>query len=252
MNELNDEKEPNTKKTQKEPLNQDTDSPQSQSEETQAEDKISEASSAAETSEPSKKKEKRKKEKIEIDDYDDDEDDDEDKEDTTQKWHIITAIAFLIIIVLLVLLLVRQCSLDVPTLNPDYPPQETDKNLEPIPDDDTDKLEFEEGGGAVALNLSDKLSIDLSDKRATLKFANPGSSSSNMVLWILIQDTVVAQSGLILPGYQIDNLDLVKDIDKSLSEGIYEGKFVVHFYDPETNERAVVNSEFPVTITVTQ
>ncbi len=173
------------------------------------------------------------------------------EKDDKRKWYVIITILLFIIIIILILLLLRQCSSDVPVLNPDFPPQVVDPNAKPIPDDDKGKLDHEEGGGAVILDYSNKMTIDLSDKQATLSFLNPGRSSSNMVLWLMIQDTVIAQSGLIIPGYQIENLDLIKNAAKSLVEGVYNGKFVVYYYDPETNERALVNSELPITITVT-
>lgn len=172
------------------------------------------------------------------------------KEERKKKMYRRITVILLIVIVILILLLLQKCSSDVPVLNPDFPPQVVDPNIKPIPDDDKGKLDHDEGGGAVILDYSNLLTIDLSDKQATLDFANPGRSSSNMVVWLMIQDTVIAQSGLITPGYQIDQLDLLKNAEKSLVEGVYSGKFVVYFYDPDTNERALVNSELPVTITV--
>lgn len=174
----------------------------------------------------------------------------QENKDKKRKWYIRIAIILLIIMIILLLLLLRQCSSGTPTLNPDYPPQVDDPNANPIPDDGDDKLENEDGGGAVNLQFKDKLTIDLSDKEASLTFANPGRSTQDMVLWIMIQDQVIVQSGRLRPGYQVEALDLLEDAEKMLSEGVYSGKFVIYYYDPETNERAMVNTEAPVTITV--
>ncbi|MBQ7338960.1 MAG: hypothetical protein IJW40_10995 [Clostridia bacterium] len=174
------------------------------------------------------------------------------EDDGQRKWYAIFATILIIIIIILLLLLLRQCSSDVPTLNPDYPPKEQDPNAEIIPGDDDDKLAHEEGGGAVSLQYSDKLIIDLSDEQALLQFANPGRSTRDMVLWITIQDVVIAQSGRIIPGYRINTLDLLEGAAKRLTEGVYNGKLVIYFYNPETNERTTVNTEAPVTITVRQ
>lgn len=173
----------------------------------------------------------------------------EDKDDK-RKWYIVAAIILLIIIIILLLLLLKQCSSDFPTLNPDFPPQEDDPNANPIPGGDEDKLPHEEGGGAAGLVYKDKLTIDLSDKKASLTFANPGRSTQDMVVWLMIQDQVIIQSGRLRPGYQVDTLDLLRGAEKMLSEGVYEGKFIIYYYDPETNERAMVNTEAPVTVTV--
>lgn len=175
------------------------------------------------------------------------------KEERKKKMYRRITVILLIVIVILILLLLQKCSSDVTVLNPDFPPQVVDPGAKPIPDDDDDDdLTIEEGGGGVGLMLSDKLTIDLSDKEVSLYFANPNRSLRDVVLWITVQDVVIAQSGRMLPGYQIETLDLIEGAETKLVEGVYSGKFIMYFYDPETNERATVNTEFPVTITVRQ
>ena len=73
-----------------------------------------------------------------------------------------------------------------------------------------------------------------------------------MVLQISIQDEVVVQSGTIKPGNQVSQLKLLNDEAGKLSPGGYDGKFIVLYYDPDTGEKAVVNTEIPVTITVNE
>ncbi|MBQ7290798.1 MAG: hypothetical protein IJW76_03620 [Clostridia bacterium] len=135
-------------------------------------------------------------------------------------------------------------------LTPDYAPVEKEENAENIEGDDDTKLEADEGGGAVGLTFSDKITIDLSDKKAALYFANPGKSLQDMVLQIVIQDEIIVQTGTINPGKQVRQVDLLDGAEKRLAEGIYEGKFVVLYYDVETGERAMVSTDLLVTITV--
>lgn len=137
-----------------------------------------------------------------------------------------------------------------PALAPDYAPQEEEQNAETIPNDTGEKMENPEGGGSVSLTYSREVSIDLSDETATLLFANPGKSNQNMVLQIVIQDTVIVQSGTLKPGNQVTALDLLDGAAKKLSAGTYEGNFNVLYYNPETGEKAIVNTEIPITITV--
>ena len=174
----------------------------------------------------------------------------EETEDSKIKWYVTITVALGAVITILLLVLLIQCSSEPSILNPDHPPKETDKNLEPIQGDNGEKLEYEEGGGAVALNLSKEMTVDLSDGTASLEFANPGASSTNMVVWVVVQDTVIAQSGLIPPGYRLATVELTETAKKSLIEGTYDGKFVIHFYDVDSNERALVNSDVPVSIAV--
>lgn len=137
-----------------------------------------------------------------------------------------------------------------PALAPDYAPQEEEQNAETIPNDTGEKMENPEGGGSVSLTYSREVFIDLSDEIATLLFANPGKSNQDMILQIVIQDTVIVQSGTLKPGNQVTVLDLLNGAAKKLSAGTYEGNFNVLYYNPETGEKAIVNTEIPITITV--
>lgn len=135
-------------------------------------------------------------------------------------------------------------------LAPDYAPQKEEVNAESIPGDSGDKLENPEGGGSVSLTYSKEVSIHLEEQTASLLFANPGKSNQDMVLQIVIQDEVIVQSGTLKPGNQVTTLFLIDGMAKKLSVGVYDGKFVVLYYHPETGEKAIVNTEIPITITV--
>lgn len=137
-------------------------------------------------------------------------------------------------------------------LAPDYAPQKEEQHAETIPNDDGEKLEQPKGGGSVSLTYSREVTIDLSEKSAGLLFANPNKSNQDMVLQIVIQDTVIVQSGTLKPGNQVNTLDLLAGAEKQLTEGVYEGNFNVLYYSQETGEKAIVNTEIPVTITVSK
>ena len=113
-----------------------------------------------------------------------------------------------------------------------------------------DKLDAPAGGGSVNLMFQDKVTIDLSDNAATLYYGNPSESTQDVLLQIVVQDTLIAQSGRIVPGNQVKTLELAEDAAKTLQPGGYDGKLVLSFYNPETGEKATVNTEIPVKITV--
>ena len=167
-------------------------------------------------------------------------------ESNKKKWTILIALLLLITIaavsVTIWALFFREPETILP---PDYAPVETDPNQTPIDGDSDEKMDVEEGGGAVSLTYSNKVTIDLSNEKATLMFANPGKS-----VQVIVQDTVLVQSGRLTPGNQVTTLDLLDGAAKKLSPGIYEGKFLISYYDPDTGEMAVVNTEIPITITV--
>ena len=102
------------------------------------------------------------------------------------------------------------------------------------------------------MRIRDISVIDLSRKDAALLFANPGRSNQDMVLQIVIQDRVIVQSGRIVPGNQVTELDLTGDSAALLQPGGYEGSFLVFYYDRVSGEKALVNTEIPITVTVTK
>ena len=174
----------------------------------------------------------------------------EKEEKNRKKW---------LLLLLLLLLLLISIGVSVwalffrnsPVLPPDYAGIDTERHAEPIGDDDSKKLDAPEGGGAVSLTFSKEVRISLSDKKATLMFANPGKSTQDMVIQVVVKDVVIIQSGRILPGNRVTTLDLLKNAAKQLSPGGYDGKFVLSFYDRESGEKAMINTEIPITVTVT-
>ncbi|MBQ4137670.1 MAG: hypothetical protein IJD67_06120 [Clostridia bacterium] len=107
-----------------------------------------------------------------------------------------------------------------------------------------------DGGGAVGMVYKEEITVDLSDKKATLHFVNPSRSTHNVTVQLVVNDTVIAESGLLTPGKRLSELTL-KD-GASISEGVYadNAKLIVKFYDPTTNACSIVNSELKVTVTV--
>ena len=139
---------------------------------------------------------------------------------------------------------------EVSVLAPDYAPQEIEQNAEDMGDSDADKLDAPEGGGAVTLTYQDAVEIDLSDKTISLMYGNPTESTMDIVLQIIIQDNLIAQTGRLEPGRQVKKLDLDDAVAKTLQPGGYEGKFVVSFYNVETGEKSALDTNIPITVTV--
>lgn len=137
-------------------------------------------------------------------------------------------------------------------LAPDYAPKETEQNAQPIGDDNDEKLEQPENGGAVSLTYAREVAVSRSAKTASLLFANPTKSNQDMVLQLVIDDVVIFQSGLLTPGNRVTTLNLLDGAEKRLADGGYDGKFVVLYYNRASDERAMVNTEIPVSVTVTE
>ena len=137
-------------------------------------------------------------------------------------------------------------------ISPDYPPQGIESNQTPIDGDDSGKLESPEGGGAINVTYGTAATVDLSEKTVTIYYANPNASNQNVSILIMVNDLVVAKSDLITPGNQVSKLELQKEAASRLQVGGYNAELVVRTYDPESGEKAMVDTKGELTLTVTE
>ena len=133
----------------------------------------------------------------------------------------------------------------------EYAPLEIEPNVTKLKDDDK-KLEAPEGGSAVRLTYSNKAKIDLERKEISLNLKNPSVSTQDMILEVIIisdsNETIIAKSGRIKPGYGLSTLPLNDKV--ILKTGQYNGKLNIYYYDEETAEKSIVNTNIPITIDV--
>ena len=137
-------------------------------------------------------------------------------------------------------------------ISPDYPPQGIESNQTPIDGDDSGKLDSPEGGGAINVTYGTAATVDLSEKTVTLYYANPNASNQNVSILIMVNDLVVAKSDLITPGNQVSKLELQTDAASNLQVGGYNAELVVRAYDPDSGEKAMVDTKGELTLTVTE
>lgn len=137
-------------------------------------------------------------------------------------------------------------------ITPDYPPQSTEQNQKPLEGDEGEKMESPQGGGAINVTYTTNVTVDLSENKVTLLYANPQASNQNVAILIMIDDLVVAKSDLITPGHGVDTLTLETYAKERLAEGGYDGELVIRAYNPETNEKAMVDAKGKVEITVVE
>lgn len=81
----------------------------------------------------------------------------------------------------------------------------------------------------------------------SLQVTNPARSNQSMLLQVVVQGVVVAQSGTLPPGNRLEALPLSEGV--RLSPGQYEGRFTIWFYHPD-GSRAQVSTEVPIALTV--
>lgn len=139
-----------------------------------------------------------------------------------------------------------------PPITPDYPPQGTEQNQKPLEGDEGNKMESPQGGGAINVTYSTKVTVDLSEGKVNLLYANPKASNQNVAILIMIDDIVVAKSEQITPGHGVDTLNLEEYAKERLQAGGYDGEIVIRAYHPETGEKAMVDTKGEVAITVVE
>lgn len=175
----------------------------------------------------------------------------EEKKDN-KKWRVLLLLLLLLLLISIGITVWTLFFRAPTTLAPDYAPREKEQYAEDIGDTGDEKLEQQEGGGSVSLTYTMEVTVSLTDQTASVYFANPSKSNQDMVLQIVVQDTVIAQSGTISPGKLVEKLDLLQGAADMLSPGGYNGEFKVLYYQPDTHEKTIVNTEIPVNITVEQ
>lgn len=161
-------------------------------------------------------------------------------------------------IVLIPILLLKNFggSDDPVVLDPDYPTISQEPNARPIESDSTEERPtVNEGGGSVTISFMDSITYNPATGQLSLFYQNPGASTHNVVVQVILvrgeEEYLLSQSGILAPGYQVTNLQASEGAPQ-LSPGGYEGKFRLLFYDPETGERSIVDTDIPCTVTVAE
>lgn len=159
-------------------------------------------------------------------------------------------IILILLLIVALLVVLKFCDSRRTPISPDYPPQGYDDNQQPIDGDTTNKMDSEDGGGAINVTYQTEATVSLSENTVSLYYANPNASNQNVAVLVMIDDLVVAKSDLIKPGHEIRELELSGYAKGSLQLGGYQAEIVVRAYNPETGEKAMVDTRGQITLTV--
>lgn len=167
----------------------------------------------------------------------------------------VTAVVIVASIVVGVVLIVNNNKEEPPTtvLVPDFAPEDKEPNAEKVPETggETEKGEKPEGGNSAQLFWKDEAVVDLSDNTITFSYTNTAASHVASLLKIYAQDQLIAESGVIDPGYKLSTLTLLPGAKDKLAAGAgYNGVIRCYFYDEETGVKQFVDSEIKISITV--
>lgn len=158
-------------------------------------------------------------------------------------------------------------------------PYDPDAIANPDAEDDQPRTD----GNFASFQFEQKINIDLTSGLCAFNFKNPGESNHNIVVQLQFTDeqaktimgstgrteeeqaaleaaedynpeinrTTIAESGSIRPGYMLENLRLISQPNgATIPPGTYNAVVYLIFYDIETNNRAMLDSQLPVVIEV--
>lgn len=179
---------------------------------------------------------------------------------------LLLLLALLLLLILLLLYFLRK---------DEYPPIPVEPNAIRV------DIDSKNNDNAVDFILEKTLSFKKG--QGSLRFTNPGKSGKNVQLELHITDeelfkktgstgrsaaeqkkleesenykpsstrTVIAQSGLIEPGYQLETIELkALPNGKMLPKGSYDAIVYLKFYDRKSNEKAIMDSQLAVKVKV--
>lgn len=176
---------------------------------------------------------------------------------TKEGNNLIRLLAVILLVIIVIILSLRSCGTEpAVVLEPDYATITIDDNAVPMtgsPDEPQERTQVEEGGGSVTISFMDDVRYNLSTGDVSLFYQNPYASTHDVVVQVILisgqNEYLLGQSGLLQPGYEVTHINGA-GTSISLSPGGYTGKLKLLFYDPETGERAIVDTDIPTTITV--
>lgn len=151
-----------------------------------------------------------------------------------------------------------------------YNPVEKDPNQEQIAGDNTtqpdhtgsteagsseDDTESGQLAHSLGFTLSHSVSILLDSGDCLLDFSNPADNTNSMVIKLSIENedgsrTAIAKSGAILPGYQVRSISLLDGV--TLDAGEYTGYVTLIPYDIVTNDKSMIETELPVSLSISK
>ncbi len=136
-------------------------------------------------------------------------------------------------------------------LEPDFNILDIEDNAQAMaPAGDTTPGQSSDGGGAVVLNYTYEARIDRQAEQVTLYFGLPHRSNRDAVLQLIVGDTLLAQSGRIQPGFEVYTLALEPGVARRLQTGAYDGILRVLYYNAQTGERSMLDTQIDLTIVV--
>lgn len=149
-----------------------------------------------------------------------------------------------------------------------YKPVARETSIKPILHDRIEEKSMV--NNSVTINIGNVASYD-GGERLLLPMSNPSVSNQDVVMEVLVakdyidgrityqeagiyneqqEYCVVAKTGAIPPGYQVEGFDWLGYSTNALVSGEYPAFVKIYFYDEKTNEKSLIDSLFEITLKI--
>lgn len=100
----------------------------------------------------------------------------------------------------------------------------------------------------VTITALSEVNVNVADDTVELFYDNPLSNNMNARVSLKVNDIVIAESGLIEPGYSLYEMHDLNIQD--LAYGTHTGELIIDSFDPKTGERSIVNNSISVDVQI--
>ena len=136
-----------------------------------------------------------------------------------------------------------------------YASIEDDPNQKRIEDEDA--TEVDDGKHKVAFTFDQLVHVNLTEGRCYLNFSNPSYDENKIVAKLMVENAageliVAGESKAVLPGYGVEYITLNEDGLKTINKSMDSGYIYIYPYDMDTEDKAMVESQLPVSMIIIQ
>lgn len=105
-------------------------------------------------------------------------------------------------------------------------------------------------GGSMQVSFYPDATAYLSEKRVSMYYANSTASHQDVIVFLMVGDTVIAQSESVMPGQELRELALEDDAIAFLREESYDAELLIYYYDHESGDKTLINAKCELTLEV--
>lgn len=166
------------------------------------------------------------------------------KQDKQKLFFFLIGIIVVLIAVVAVILYINKKRSDQIIVNPNIEIE----SLANKTDEDSDNKNIKQEANSALIICQPDVSINKKTGEISFYYKNPSFSRASVVLELSLDDMIIAESGAILPGYELTRMNVIPNI--VLSNGNYGGILKVKIFDGKTGKDVGVDTNIEVNVNI--